>query len=130
MTSNADIVRSVTGALEQGDPLAVMAHVARDVVWTIHAEDPDAAPWFGVYRGKRAVIDLLAALADINFTSAAQTDFMADGDTVVTVARLVFDGPNGHHVETDEVQIWKLADGKIVTVDVLLDTAAVAAGFR
>ncbi len=130
MTSNADIVRSVTTALEQGDAFGVMAHVARDVVWTVHAQDTTAAPWFGVYRGKRAVIDLLAALADIEFTSADQSDLIADGDTVVTIARLIFDGPSGHHVETDEVQVWKLVDGKIVTVDVLLDTAAVAAGFR
>ena len=130
MTSNADIVRSVTTALEQGDAFGVMAHLARNVVWTIHAEDTTAAPWFGVHRGKKGVMDLLAALAEVDFTSADQADLITDGDTVVTVARLIFDGPSGRHVETDEAQIWKLVDGKIVTVDVLLDTAAVAAGFR
>jgi ketosteroid isomerase-like protein len=130
VTSNADIVRTVTAALDRGDALAVMAHLSRDVVWTIHAEDVEAAPWFGQYRGKRAVAELLEVLATIGFTETPQTGFVADGDTVVTLAHLVFDGPNGRHVETDEAQIWHLVDGRIVTVDVLLDTAAVAAGFR
>ena len=130
MTTNADIVRTVTAALERGDALAVMAHLSRDVLWTIHAADTEAAPWFGQYRGKRAVSEFLAVLASVGFTATPQTALIADGDTVVTLAHLAFDGPNGTHVECHEAQIWRLDDEQIVFVDVFLDTAAVSAGFR
>ncbi len=129
MATNAEIVRSVTRAMEQGDPLAVMAHMTRDVVWNVHAAEPDAAPWFGVYEGKRGVAAFLDDLASVGFTEAVHTGMLADGDQVVTVTHLAFDGPNGTHVEVDEVQVWRLVDGRVATVDVFLDTAAVAAAF-
>ena len=69
MTSNSEIVRSITQAMaRRGDNLAVMAHVTRDVVWNVHAAEPDAAPWFGVYQGKRGIADFLADLASVGFT--------------------------------------------------------------
>ncbi len=109
--------------------MAVMAHVTRDIVWNVHAARPEAAPWFGVFKGKRAIADFLAALATVGFTEAAHTGMLADGDQVVTLTHLAFDGPNGTHVEVDEVQVWRLVDGKVASVDVFLDTAAVAAAF-
>jgi ketosteroid isomerase-like protein len=129
VASNADIVRSVTQAMERGDQLAVMGHVTRDVVWNVHAADPAAAPWFGAHEGKRGVARFLDELASVGFTQAEQRGLHADGDTVVTETHLAFDGPNGTHVEVDEVQVWRLVDGRISSVDVFLDTAAVAAAF-
>ena len=129
MTSNSDIVRSTTQAMARGDNLAVMGHVARNVVWNVHAADPGAAPWFGVYEGKRGIADFLDDLASVGFTRAETTDLIAEGDTVTTVTELAFDGSNGLHVEVGEVQVWRLVDGKIVSVDVYLDTAAIAAAF-
>lgn len=129
MATNSEIVRSVTRAMEQGDPLAVMAHVTRDVVWNVHAAEPDAAPWFGVWQGKRAIAGFLDALASVGFTEAAHTGMLADGDRVVTLTHLAFDGPGGRHVEVDEVQVWRLVDGRVASVDVFMDTAAVAAAF-
>ena len=129
MTSNSEIVRSITQAMARGDNLAVMGHVARNVVWDVHAADPDAAPWFGVYEGKRGIADFLDDLASVGFTRAETTELIAEGDTVMTVTELAFDGSNGRHVEVGEVQVWRLVDGKIASVDVYLDTAAVAAAF-
>ena len=129
MTSNSEIVRSTTQAMERGDQLAVMGHLARDLVWNVHAADPGAAPWFGVYEGKRGIADFLDDLASVGFTRAETTELIAEGDTVMTVTELAFDGSNGRHVEVGEVQVWRLVDGKIVSVDVYLDTAAIAAAF-
>jgi ketosteroid isomerase-like protein len=129
VASNAEIVRSTTQALERGDQLAVMGNLARDIVWHVHAAEPGAAPWFGVHEGKRGIAHLLDDLASVRFTRARNTAMIAEGDTVVTLAELAFDGSNGRHVEVDEVQVWRLDGGKIVSVDVFLDTAAVAAAF-
>jgi ketosteroid isomerase-like protein len=106
-----------------------MGHVTRDVVWNVHAADAGAAPWFGVYQGKRGIAEFLADLASVGFTRAETTDLVAEGDTVMTVTELAFDGPNGLHVEVGEVQVWRLVDGRIASVDVYLDTAAIAAAF-
>ena len=67
MTSNADIVRSATEALARGDLLAVMGMVDRNVRWAVSAADRDAAPWFGVYEGKRSLPDFFAELAELDF---------------------------------------------------------------
>jgi len=127
--SNVEIVRALSAALEQGDPLAIMARVTRDVVWTVHAADPDAAPWFGTYRGKRELLDLFAALGTLTFTDVTHKGIVADGDLVMVWLGISLTTPNGTDVQMDEVQIWTLADGRVVAVDVLCDTAAVAAGF-
>ena len=47
----------------------------------------------------------------------------------MTVTELAFDGTNGRHVEVGEVQVWRLVEGRIASVDVYLDTAAIAAAF-
>lgn len=129
MTSNADIVRSATEALARGDLLAVMGMVDRNVRWAVSAADRDAAPWFGVYEGKRSLPDFFAELAELDFGEFTLKALLADGDLVMTWLHVAFTSPKGRAVEMEEVQIWRLAGGKIVSVDTLLDTAAVGAAF-
>ena len=129
MTSNADIVRSATEALARGDLLAVMGMVDRNVRWAVSAADSDAAPWFGVYEGKRSLPDFFAELAELDFGEFTLKALLADGDLVMTWLHVAFTSPKGRAVEMEEVQIWRLAGGKIVSVDTLLDTAAVGAAF-
>ncbi len=129
MTANADIVRSVTEALSRGDLLAVMGLVDRNVRWAVNAADRDAAPWFGVYQGKRSLPDFFAQLAELDFSEFELKALLSDGDLVMTWLHVAFTSPKGRQVDMEEVQIWRLADGKIVSVDTLLDTAAVGAAF-
>ncbi|HEV3281390.1 MAG TPA: nuclear transport factor 2 family protein [Acidimicrobiales bacterium] len=127
--SNAEIVKTVTEALSRGDLLAVMGLVAKDVRWAVNAADRDAAPWFGVYEGRRSLPDFFAQLAELTFTDFTLKAMLADGDLVITWLHVAFTSPKGRGVDMEEVQIWQLADGKVQTVDTLLDTAAVAAAF-
>jgi ketosteroid isomerase-like protein len=127
--SNAEIVSSVTEALGRGDLLSVMGLVAKDVRWAVNAADRDAAPWFGVYEGRRSLPDFFAQLAELTFTDFTLKAMLADGDLVITWLHVAFTSPKGRAVDMEEVQIWQVADGKVQTVDTLLDTAAVAAAF-
>ena len=129
MPSNADIVRTVTEALGQGDLLAVMGLVAKDVRWAVNAADRDAAPWFGIYEGKRSLPDFFAELARLTFSDFTLKAMLSDGDLVITWLHVAFTSPKGRDVDMEEVQIWRLADGKVQSVDTLLDTAAVGAAF-
>ncbi len=129
MRSNTETVRAVTEALGRGDLLAVMGMVSKNVRWAVNAADREAAPWFGVYQGKRSLPDFFTELAKLTFTDFTLKAILSDGDLVVTWLHVAFTSPLGRSVDMEEVQIWQLADGKVVSVDTLLDTAAVAAAF-
>jgi ketosteroid isomerase-like protein len=129
MRSNVDTVRAVTEALGRGDLLAVMGMVSKDVRWAVNAADREAAPWFGVYQGKRSLPDFFAELAKLDFTDFTLKAILSEGDLVITWLHVAFTSPLGREVDMEEVQIWQLADGKVASVDTLLDTAAVAAAF-
>jgi ketosteroid isomerase-like protein len=129
LPSNADIVRTITEALGRGDLLAVMGLVSRDVRWAVNAADRDAAPWFGVYQGKRSLPDFFAELSLLTFTDFTLKAMLSDGDLVITWLHVAFTSPKGRDVDMEEVQVWQLADGKVRSVDTLLDTAAVGAAF-
>jgi ketosteroid isomerase-like protein len=127
--SNAEIVRNITDALGRGDLLAVMGLVAKDVRWAVNAADREAAPWFQVYQGKRSLPDFFAELSQLTFTDFTLKAMVSDGDLVMTWLHVAFTSPKGRSVDMEEVQIWQLADGKVQSVDTLLDTAAVGAAF-
>ncbi|HVC66176.1 MAG TPA: nuclear transport factor 2 family protein [Acidimicrobiales bacterium] len=129
MTSNVEIVDIVSDAIAGGDALMIMGWVSRDICWTAQAADREAAPWFGVYRGKRELLDLFAAFTTVEYTEVTRKAIVAQDDLVMTWVHVAFVGPTGRDAETDEVLIWRFADGKIVSVDVLFDTAAIAAAF-
>jgi ketosteroid isomerase-like protein len=129
MRSNIDTVKEVTEALGRGDLLAVMGMVSKDVRWAVNAADREAAPWFGVYQGKRSLPDFFAELSKLTFTDFTLKGILSDGDLVMTWLHVAFTTPLGRQVDMEEVQIWQLADGKVTSVDTLLDTAAVAAAF-
>lgn len=129
MPSNVEIVKTVTEALGRGDLLTVMGLVSKDVRWAVNAADRQAAPWFGVYEGKRSLPDFFAQLGELDFSDFTLKAVLTDGDLVVTWLHVAFTSPKGRGVDMEEVQIWQLADGKVTRVDTLLDTAAVGAAF-
>jgi ketosteroid isomerase-like protein len=129
LPSNVEIVETVTEALSRGDLLTVMGLVTKDVRWVVNATDREAAPWFGVYEGKRSLPDFFAQLAELTFTDFNLKAVLTDGDLVMTWLHVAFTSPKGRGVDMEEVQIWQLAGGKVARVDTLLDTAAVAAAF-
>ncbi|MGO8871950.1 MAG: nuclear transport factor 2 family protein [Acidimicrobiales bacterium] len=129
MSSNADIITTVTEALGKGDLLTVMGLVTTDVRWAVAAADREAAPWFRVYEGKRSLPDFFAELSKVTFTDFTLKAVLSEGDLVMTWLHVAFTSPKGRPVEMDEVQIWQLSDGKVQSVDTLLDTAAVGAAF-
>ena len=127
--SNADIVRAASDAVVRGDALALMGYLSTDIRWEVHADKPEAAPWFGVYRGKREVLQFLEDIAAIGPVEITDRALVADGDLVVTWVHVKFRGPNHRAADIDEAHFWHLVDGRIDAVDILLDTAAVAATF-
>ncbi len=129
MRTNAEIVRTITDALSEGDPLRVMAFMSNDVRWAVSAADREAAPWFKEYRGKAGVSAFFEELSKATFTDFTVKAILADGDLVMCWLHVAFTSPSHRVVDMDEVQIWTLADGKVVSLETVLDTALVGAAF-
>jgi ketosteroid isomerase-like protein len=129
MPSSAEIVQAAAQALEEGDLLRLMGLVAKDVRWAVNAADRDAAPWFGLYEGRRSLANFVAAVSQVDFTDITLKASLSEGGLVMNWLRVAFTSPKGRQVDMEEVQIWQVADGKVQSVDILFDTAAVAAAF-
>jgi len=129
LTSNADIVRTITEALGRDDLIAVRGLVSKDVRCAANAADRDAAPWFGVYQGRRSPPNFFAELSRLAFTDFTLKAMLTDGDLAIAWLHVAFTSPKGRDVDTEEARIWQLADGKVRSVGTLLDTAAVGAAF-
>jgi ketosteroid isomerase-like protein len=127
--SNVDTVREITGALARGDLLLVMGKLSKDIRWAVNAADRNGAPWFGVYEGRKSLPDFFSELAKIKFSEFTLKAVAGDGDVVITWLHVAFTGPSGRSVDMEEAQIWQFENGKVRSVDTLLDTAAVAAVF-
>jgi ketosteroid isomerase-like protein len=54
---------------------------------------------------------------------------VAEGELVVAWMHVSFSGPNGRAVDVDEAHFWRVVDGKVVSIDFLVDTAAIVAAF-
>ena len=109
--------------------MRVMGLVSRDVRWAVNAADRKAAPWFPVFSGRASLVGLFDALAMAKFTNTTVRAVIGDGPTVMSWSDIAFISSKGRSVEMQEVQVWRVADGKVISVDTLLDTAAVAAAF-
>ncbi len=127
-TSHVETVRQIQEALGRGDILAPMAHLSRKVRWAVNCTDRDAAPFFKEYTGRQGVA---AFMEDMNVT---MSDFQlkaifGQDDYVVVWIHVVYTTPKGRVVDMDEAQIWRFAEGKVVSVDLFPDTQAVATAY-
>ncbi len=123
---NKALVRRWVGSFNQGDTAAgaavdelIAAHYVR--------HDPNAPEVRGPEAEKQLVTMYLTAFPDLHFTIE---DLIAEGDTVV--ARLQVQGthkgellgipPTDKGVTLTAIEIYRLADGKIVEQWVVVDT--------
>jgi ketosteroid isomerase-like protein len=128
--SNVETVRAIQEALGQGDIMAPMAHLAKDVRWAVACADRDAAPFFGEYTGRQGVLAFMQAMDVVTMNDFEIKAVIGEGDLVAVWLHMAFTTPSGGHVDMDETQIWRFRpDGKVISVDLFPDTQAVAAAF-
>jgi ketosteroid isomerase-like protein len=106
-----------------------MGKLSKDIRWSVNAADRHAAPWFRVCEGRRSVPEFFSELAKVEFSDFTLKAGIGEGDIVATWLHVAFTGSSGRSMDMEEVQIWQFENGKVQSVDILLDTAAVAAVF-
>jgi ketosteroid isomerase-like protein len=126
-TTDADVVRSVFGALASGDLAALSDLLHSDATWHHHNDDRRG----GIHRGADAVIAFLteAALLTAGTLHAEPQTVMTDGQGHVAVpVRLSASRPDGRAIDGPQVVLVTVQDGRVRAIEQFIgDPAAVAA---
>jgi len=122
------VVTSFFEALGQGKVDDAFALLADDVRWTYHGP-PDVIPFAGTYAGVAGVGEFFQRFGEVAEPIAMTPSSMAEADGVVFVRGVEHSRAKatGREYEVEWVHVIKVADGRFVSFDEFLDTAAVAA---
>ena len=105
---NVDLMRRGYAAFEAGDLATVGGLFADDVVW--HAMAVGALN--GDYVGKDAVVGYFAALAGRATLQQDIHDIVANDEHAVVLVRSHAERPDGTTLNTDNIHVWHVRDGK------------------
>lgn len=123
MSSNADVIRGVYAAFQQGDIPSVLAAMAPDIVWNEAENFPyaDKSPYIGPDAVLHGVFARLGSEWD-RF-SVKEEDLIDAGDTIVTLGR--YGGApkaTGKKINAQFAHVWRFKNGKIVGFQQYTDT--------
>ena len=130
MSNPTEVVQELYAAYRRADLPAILASMTNDVVW--ESEGPAAIAFCGIRHGIKETTGFFEALAaDFTNPEITVSDYVASGDTVMTLGRYkatarktgkIFDTPIAHY--------WKIRDGKVARYVGLADTAAGVAALQ
>jgi len=119
--SNADIVRAVYAAMQEGDVEAVLARCSRDVTIT----QAEALPWGGHFVGRDGVLDFATKLISTITSQVEHAALFEAGDRVIQQGRTRGTvNASGAAFDIAEVHIWTVRDGVVVAAEFYIDTPA------
>ena len=123
MSSNADVIRNVYAAFQQGDIPSVLAAMAPDIVWNEAENFPyaDKNPYIGPDAILHGVFARLGAEWD-RF-AVHEEELIDAGDTIVTLGR--YGGApkaTGKKIHSQFAHVWRFKNGKIVGFQQYTDT--------
>jgi ketosteroid isomerase-like protein len=108
---NGDLIRSGYEAFSKGDMVTIANLFAPDIRWSVSGRNVIS----GTYNGQDetfAFFGKIMELTDGTFTVAVH-DLLASDDHVVVLAKESA-SRNGKSLESDDVHVWHIADGKAV----------------
>jgi ketosteroid isomerase-like protein len=106
---NVTLVRDLFAAMDRGDMQWVEDHTSDDIVWHTGGNSRAA----GVRRGKDAVRESMATMADAGTMKADVHDVIGDDEHTVVLGTAVVTAPSGKSVEYNYVNVFHIADGKV-----------------
>jgi ketosteroid isomerase-like protein len=122
MTSPVDAARAFYAAVAQGDVPGVVNALHPDLHWT----EAEGFPYYsGTWRTPREVVDklLVPLMGDWNGFSAVATEFIEDGDRVVSFGAYAgVAKATGKPMRAPFVHVWQVREGKLARFDMYTDT--------
>ena len=119
-----DVVRSVYAAFVAGDVAALLPLLDDEVEF----RQSEELPWGGTYRGREAALRFLGTLTSHIATQVDIDRLIVAGDTVVENGRTRGRAlASGREFAIDETHVWRVRDGKVVSMHAYVDNAAMLA---
>lgn len=127
MTPPTDLIRGFYAALATGDAPTALGLMADDIEWHTMWHYKVAG------RGPQKVAEglLMPLMAEWASFALTPSDYIADGDTVVSLGRFTgVHGTSGKPVDAAYAHVWDVREGKIQRFRQYIDTLAVAEARR
>jgi uncharacterized protein len=127
---NSAIVQDMYAAFMRGDIATLLDGCADDIVWIgVYGTGPHV-PTSGERRGKAAVADFFKTVADTTTFSAFEPkEFIATGDTVVTLGHYTGTTPIGKTFDSDFAMVFHMRDGKVARFQEFTNSAGINDAF-
>lgn len=123
MSRDCDTVKAIYESFGKGDVEAIVARLSPDVEWE-HDWGGESLRWYRIRRGRDAVPEFFASLADFEFVRFEPFAFL-EGDNMVAVPvhlELVYKA-NGKRIRDLEMHLWTFGpDGLVARFRHLVDT--------
>jgi uncharacterized protein len=129
--ANTQVVKEMYAAFGRGDVQAILDRLSDDVVWLgVYGAGPQV-PTSGERRGKAPIGTFFKQVAEtVTFSRFEPKEFVATGDTVVTLGHYTATTNVGGSFDSDFAMVFTLTGGKVVRFQEFTDSAAVNAAYR
>ena len=125
--TGVDVLADLYAAFARRDLETIRAAIHPDFVMT----QSDLLPWGGVHRGADGFFAFLGTLLSYTEPTVEIGDLYDSGDHIVQVGHTTGTvRATGTAYRVREVHIWRLHEGRPITYDVHIDTAAMLAALR
>jgi ketosteroid isomerase-like protein len=127
---NTAVVQDMYAAFGRGDIATLIGHLAEDIVWVgVYGTGPHV-PTSGERRGKVQVQEFFQQVADtVKFSRFEPKDFIASGNTVVTLGHYTATTPVGKEFDGDFAMVFSMRDGKVMRFQEFCDSAGINAAY-
>ncbi|HSN08697.1 MAG TPA: nuclear transport factor 2 family protein [Hanamia sp.] len=128
--NNQQVIEQMYSDFAAGDIPAVLSLFDKDVVW-IRAGAP-FIPFSGTCTGIEEVMKMFEIQhATLNMKSFVPQKFCTNEDSIIVIGHDEAEvKPTGKNYAADWVQAFTLKDGKIINVQVFMDTKVIADAFE
>ena len=127
---NTKVVQGAYAAFSRGDVQGILDSLADEIVWTGVYGAGAHVPTAGERRGKAAVAQFFAQVAEhIQFSRFEPREFIATGDKVVALGHYTATTPAKAGFDSDFAMVFTLKNGKVTRFQEFCDSAAINAAY-
>ena len=127
---NTTVVQEAYAAFGRGDVQGILDRLDDGIVWQGVYGAGANVPMAGERRGKAAVAEFFKQVAThVNFSRFEPKDFIASGDTVVTLGHYTAKTSANKEFDSDFAMVFTMRNGKVTKFQEFLNTAALNAAY-
>jgi uncharacterized protein len=126
MTSNVEATKKGYECFQRGDIPSLIRDLLDDNCVWISPGPSDKLPWAGTFKGKHEIANFFAQVGEhLEFSEFAPREMIEQGETVVVLGTLAGRAKKtGKAVKNEWAHVFKFRQGKVVSFQEYIDTAA------